>query len=65
MYLKYLTEWPLPPLVLVIVSLFQQSDGVVYFHRSGGQLSPTYSTLFWLGDQLVTWDAFDGIKTVR
>ena len=55
----------MPPLVLVIVSLFQQSDGVVYFHRSGGQLSPTYSTLFWLGDQLVTWDAFDGIKTVR
>lgn len=33
------------------------------FHRSGYRRSPAYATLFWLGDQLVSWDAHDGIKT--
>ncbi|MCC6905514.1 MAG: alpha-glucosidase, partial [Anaerolineae bacterium] len=30
---------------------------------SGYTTSPRYATLFWLGDQLVSWDAHDGIKT--
>jgi sulfoquinovosidase len=34
------------------------------FHRSGYTRSPSWVTLFWLGDQLVSWDRFDGIKTV-
>jgi alpha-glucosidase (family GH31 glycosyl hydrolase) len=36
---------------------------VVFFNRSGFTKSPTHSTLFWLGDQTVTWDKHDGIKT--
>lgn len=38
-------------------------DGYVYFMRSGYRGSPANSTLFWLGDQMVTWDEQDGIKT--
>ncbi len=38
-------------------------DDFVFFSRSGYKKSPGYSTLFWLGDQLVTWDKYDGIKT--
>lgn len=37
---------------------------IVYFLRSGFTKSPEYSTLFWLGDQLVSWSEYDGIKTV-
>src|SRR5215212_428745 len=36
---------------------------VVFFNRSGYTKSPEYSTLFWLGDQLVSWDEHDGIKS--
>ncbi|MBZ0252122.1 MAG: alpha-glucosidase, partial [Candidatus Methylomirabilis sp.] len=36
---------------------------VVFFSRSGYSRSPAYSTLFWLGDQLVTFDGDDGLKS--
>ncbi|MDZ7801972.1 MAG: alpha-glucosidase [Trueperaceae bacterium] len=36
---------------------------VVAFHRSGSTRSPRHATLFWLGDQLVSWDGHDGIET--
>ncbi len=36
---------------------------VVSFHRSGYTKSPGYTSLFWVGDQLVSWDAHDGMKT--
>jgi alpha-glucosidase len=38
-------------------------DQMVFFSRSGYRHSPAHTTLFWLGDQLVSWDRFDGIKT--
>lgn len=38
-------------------------DDVVFFMRAGFTSSPRYSTLFWLGDQLVTWDTYDGLKS--
>lgn len=39
-------------------------DGeVVYFMRAAFTRSPGLTTLFWLGDQLQTWDEFDGLKT--
>eukprot|EP00049_Salpingoeca_infusionum_P001948 m.52305 g.52305 ORF g.52305 m.52305 type:complete len:756 (-) comp11293_c0_seq4:148-2415(-) len=41
-----------------------ESTEAVFFSRSSFSKSPKYSTLFWLGDQLVTWDAFDGLATV-
>lgn len=39
-------------------------DDVVYFMRSGNVHSPDATRLFWLGDQMVTWDAYDGLATV-
>jgi alpha-glucosidase (family GH31 glycosyl hydrolase) len=40
-----------------------RGDDIVFFNRSGYIQSPRYSTLFWLGDQLVDWDEHDGIKS--
>lgn len=38
-------------------------DDFLFWNRSGFSKSPTYSTAGWLGDQLQTWDEYDGIKT--
>jgi alpha-glucosidase len=38
-------------------------DDVVYFCRSGYTQSPGAARLFWQGDQMVTWDANDGLKS--
>jgi len=40
-----------------------RGDDIVFFNRSGYSKSPRYSTLFWVGDQLVDWDRHDGIKS--
>jgi sulfoquinovosidase len=40
-----------------------RDDDIVFFDRSGFTRSPSYATLFWLGDQLQSWDAYSGIKT--
>ena len=40
-----------------------REDDIVFFNRSGYTRSPRYSTLFWLGDHLVSWDEHDGIKS--
>lgn len=39
-------------------------DDTLFFTRSGYHRSPTYSTCFWLGDQLTSWREEDGIKSV-
>jgi alpha-glucosidase len=36
---------------------------IVSFHRTGFRRGPASSTLFWVGDQLASWDQNDGIKT--
>ena len=36
---------------------------MVFFNRSGAARTPAYSSLVWQGDQLVTWDQYDGFKT--
>ena len=41
----------------------ERGDELVFFCRSGYRHSPGHTTLFWLGDQLVSWDEHDGIKT--
>lgn len=41
----------------------KDSSDFVFFNRSGFSQSPGQSTLFWLGDQMQTWDQYDGIKT--
>lgn len=35
----------------------------VFFVRSAGLRSPGFATLFWLGDQMTSWDAHDGLKS--
>ena len=35
----------------------------VIFHRSGFTKSPSTVDLFWLGDQLVSWDEHDGLES--
>jgi alpha-glucosidase len=40
-----------------------RAGDVVFFTRSGFTESPRYSTLFWLGDQLVSWDRHDGMAS--
>ena len=40
------------------------ADDIVFFMRSGNIHSPAVSRAFWLGDQMVTWDANDGLATV-
>ncbi|GAP62303.1 hypothetical protein ARMA_0726 [Ardenticatena maritima] len=40
-----------------------RGDDVVFFMRAGFTRSPLYATLFWEGDQLVSWDEYDGIKS--
>lgn len=37
---------------------------IMYFIRSAWLQSPKYVSAFWLGDQMVSWDRHDGIKTV-
>lgn len=34
---------------------------VLVFNRSGGTRSPAHSLLLWEGDQLTTWDRYDGL----
>ena len=36
---------------------------VVFFNRAGYTQTPAYSTLLWQGDQMVTWDEYDGLQS--
>jgi alpha-glucosidase (family GH31 glycosyl hydrolase) len=36
---------------------------VLVFNRSGFTTSPRYGLMYWEGDQLTTWDKFDGFKS--
>jgi len=38
-------------------------DEVVYFMRAGSTFSPSQTSLYWMGDQLVTYDAYDGLQS--
>lgn len=40
----------------------EETEGV-FWSRSASAKSPRFSSLFWLGDQLVSWDAHDGMKS--
>ena len=39
-------------------------NDLLFFMRSGSLESSKYAQLYWLGDQMVTWDKHDGIKSV-
>jgi alpha-glucosidase len=40
-----------------------RGNDIVLFNRAGYSKTPEYSTLVWQGDQLVTWDAWDGFQS--
>lgn len=42
----------------------ERPDDHVFFMRSAHTRSPSSAPLFWLGDQMVSWDAHDGLGTV-
>ena len=41
----------------------ESNKDLIYFCRSGFSKSPDFTSMFWLGDQLTSWDEYDGIKT--
>ena len=41
-----------------------KKNELLFFMRSASLQSSKYTQLYWLGDQMVTWDHYDGIKTV-
>jgi alpha-glucosidase (family GH31 glycosyl hydrolase) len=46
-----------------VITELKKEGEIAFFNRAGFTKSPMYSTLFWLGDQIVSWDDRDGIKT--
>jgi alpha-glucosidase (family GH31 glycosyl hydrolase) len=58
---RYAEEWA--ALNREVIEEGGRGEELVFFTRSGYTRSPGESTLFWLGDQLVSWDGHDGIKT--
>ena len=38
-------------------------DEIVYFMRAGSTHSPAVTSLYWMGDQLPTFDKFDGLHS--
>ncbi|CEM13014.1 unnamed protein product [Vitrella brassicaformis CCMP3155] len=41
----------------------ETGEEVIFFMRAGGVQGPRYTPLFWLGDQLTSWDEHDGIRS--
>ncbi len=58
---RYPEEWA--RLNREVIEETGRGDDFVFFMRSGYRESPRYATLFWLGDQMVTWDRHDGMKS--
>ncbi|MBQ49569.1 MAG: alpha-glucosidase [Zetaproteobacteria bacterium] len=55
---KYPEEWA--RLNREVIKEVGGEKEMLFFSRSGFTQSPGLTTLFWLGDQLVTWDRYDG-----
>jgi hypothetical protein len=41
----------------------EANDDVIFFMRSAWLRSPASAPVFWLGDQLVSWDGNDGLRS--
>ncbi|KAL3841161.1 hypothetical protein ACJIZ3_025752 [Penstemon smallii] len=41
----------------------EEEEDLVFFMRAGFRESPKWASLFWEGDQMVSWQANDGIKS--
>ncbi|MCU0661321.1 MAG: alpha-glucosidase [Myxococcota bacterium] len=58
---RYVEEWARVNREVMSEAGFE--GDLMFFMRSGYSRSPKYASQFWLGDNLVSWDAQDGIKT--
>jgi alpha-glucosidase len=58
---QYMVEWV--NLAREAVQEAGLEGQIVFFNRAGYTRSPAYATLFWEGDQMVTWDEHDGFKS--
>jgi sulfoquinovosidase len=58
---RYPEEWQ--RLNREVIEETGHGDNMLFFSRSGYTQSPGISTLFWLGDQIMSWNEYDGIKT--
>ena len=58
---KYPDDWA--RVVNEALSEVEGGEDIVYFMRAGSGTSPKSTRLYWLGDQLVTWDANDGLQS--
>ncbi|MCO5142678.1 MAG: alpha-glucosidase [Oligoflexia bacterium] len=58
---QYPVEWA--KLNREAIEEVNNSKNLTFFMRSGFLESPKYATLFWTGDQLVTWDQYDGMRS--
>lgn len=56
---KYLESWA----ELNTEIADEMGDDIVYFSRNASIKSPGVAKLFWAGDQMVTWDEHDGLKS--
>lgn len=41
----------------------EHGDDIVYFMRAGSGFSPKNTRLYWMGDQLTTFDKMDGLQS--
>lgn len=57
----YPVEWA--KLNREIIDSLPNGNDYLFFTRAGFSNSSAYSTLFWEGDQLVSWDKHDGLKS--
>lgn len=56
----YVNEWSV--LNREVIQESKRSD-IIFFVRSGYLKTPKYASFFWLGDQMTTWDKFDGLAS--
>lgn len=59
---RYPEEWG--KLTYEVLKENGKEDDIMYFMRSAWMNSPKYNSMFWLGDQLISWDEYDGLKNV-
>jgi alpha-glucosidase len=56
---QYAADWA--AVTKEALSEMPEGDEIVYFMRSATGLSPKDTRLFWMGDQLISYDKFDGL----
>ena len=57
---KYPEEWA--RITTEVLSRQGLENDVLFFMRSAWLQSPKFNSVFWEGDQLVSWDEYDGLK---